>query len=249
MRVALINYEDKEIASKLAIKEEYKNCIFFDELEGLDNSSYYIDIRMYDLVFINISNEDKIDKKIFNIFKTLADDYENYQIVLTHNKDISKNKLETLTTAINTIYKKIKPNLSFLELPDREIIGSFSKSIGSYFTSIPLKEVSSINYKERELTITTHMEKEVVIKITKDIDFQVILYFIRHYNQIINIDTILSGISQEPELMNNSPIETSFSSIRKTFSKLNINPIKAFKRVGFQITFSEPVLAKKRTKA
>ena len=83
----------------------------------------------------------------------------------------------------------------------------------------------------------TNTNEVVSLKINKSIDFQVLVYFIRHYGEVININSILSAITEEPEYMNNSPIESSISSIRKIFATyLNLNPIKALKRIGYQFS-------------
>lgn len=78
------------------------------------------------------------------------------------------------------------------------------------------------------------------IEFTKKFDFYVLLYFLRHYQSTININSLLDATCEEPEFTKDSIIESSISSIRKTFKDiLNINPIKAFKKVGYRFSVTE----------
>jgi hypothetical protein len=96
-----------------------------------------------------------------------------------------------------------------------------------------------VNIKTKEIFIKNENGEKTKVIFKKKIDFFVLLYFIRHYEEILNISCLLDATCEEPELTKDSIIEASISSIRKTFqSMFGINPIKAFKKIGYQFSLA-----------
>jgi DNA-binding response OmpR family regulator len=113
------------------------------------------------------------------------------------------------------------------------------KEISKEFLINNIEEgILKINVKEKKVWIKKNNEP-VEIYFKKKIDFYVFLYFMRHYKETINISNLLDATCEEPELTKDSIIESSISSLRKTFKELlNLNPIKAYKKVGYEFSIS-----------
>jgi len=234
MRVALIDF-NKEINLENLQKEinkNYKENIFFDIFqEDLEEAEYCIEIRQYDLIIIDFKKENF--KRYYNILGLLSKQYKlDYNLVL-FVKDKNQSQYKSFIDRKNEIYKNVNLEIKE-EIPTLNSIISY---IESYFETIPKIIDIKIDYDNKILNLKTNTNEVVSLKINKSIDFQVLVYFIRHYGEVININSILSAITEEPEYMNNSPIESSISSIRKIFATyLNLNPIKALKRIGYQFS-------------
>jgi len=242
MRTTLINFNRQNIEQDLNLDKTYKKCMFFDVTDDVDEADYCISMRLYDLFFLNIDEKLLNNKKYLNILRTLHNQYKQYTLYITYDESIKESLLTNLKNKIKKSYSSVDENTQYINKTNLNIEDFIKEETTNHFLSIPLKEISSINYEERIITIMTEEDKEVELVIKKNLDFQVVLYFIRHYTEVINIDAILSGIAQEPEFINNSPIESSISSIRKIFKKsLQVNPIKAFKRIGYQLTLQNKI--------
>lgn len=246
MRVALIDFKDilsdsenEEIKS--SIKKEYQDCIFIDVFsEDIELAEYCLDIRMYDLIFINFRNENKT--KYFNLVSILAKYYElDYQLQVYCNPN-EERSFHIFEDRMKEVYSSVKVNYLGSFFSKEQVLKDIIQRTEEYFLTIPIVEDISINYEDQTVNLKTEHGR-VTIAIKKNIDFQILIYFMRHYGEVININSILSAITDEPELMNNSPIESSISSIRKIFKNTVetkdesiFNPIKAFKRVGYRFS-------------
>jgi DNA-binding winged helix-turn-helix (wHTH) protein len=232
MRIALIDF-DKNIFNKKNISKEinknYEKSLFFDFFsEDIEEAEYCIEIRNYDLILINFNKKHYC--KYYNILSILKKYYKLDYNLIVFNKDKNLSQFKSFLEKKSEIYKNV--NLTTENNIDFKYIVNI---IEDYFETIPKIVDLSVNHKDKTVKIITNNNEEVILKIEKNIDFQILTYFVRHYGEVININSILSAIINEPEYMNNSPIESSISSIRKLFKQsLSINPIKAFKRIGYQ---------------
>lgn len=228
MRVALIDCDINK--NELNINKYFKDCIFFDYFQDdIDEAIYCVDIRVYDIIYIKFNP--LFYKKYLNIIGTLNRDYDlKYKLFMFVENNID-NSFISFKEAIHS-YKKVEINyIDSTVINKPEFIIENTEFI---FKEIPHIKTISVNHEEKTLTIKTK-DGDVIFPMYKMIDMQVILYFLRHYGEVININSIVSSISSEPEFMSNSPIESSISSIRKLFkTNAGLNPIKAFKRVGYQ---------------
>ena len=148
-------------------------------------------------------------------------------------------------------YNPEAKNIFYGEAKHDKIINYYVKD-SSYMEKI--EELSNKLYLEiaeeivyKDIIINTKSEKKIWIiekgkrkevEIYTKIDFFLLTYFLRHYDEKLNISRLIDAISKEPELTKSSIAETSISSIRKLFKEeLNINPIKAFKKVGYRFSY------------
>jgi len=233
--------EGKEDNLRGMIKKEYNKCILLDIFcSDIEEAEYCLYIRTYDLIFINYRDINR--KKYYNLLKTISRFYKlkNKIYILSEPKEKGEFKLFRQQQIKN--FGELKIN--FLDyLNEKELFKIISSVSEDYLTDIPLINNLEIDHDKKQLII--NLEDKIVLSIKRDIDFQVLVYFIRHYEEIINIDSLLSAITTEPEVMHNSPIETSISSIRKIFKKaFDTNPIKAFKKVGYRFAIYEKAILK-----
>jgi hypothetical protein len=238
MRIAIVDFKnlitEKEKQSLLdKISPEYRDCIFFDIFEeDIEEAEYCLDIRMYDAIFVNYRSEHS--RKYYNLLGILSRYYElDYKFYMFQNNSEDKN-FDTFQARAKEAYKNVEINYlgSFYE--KEALTNQIINLTENLFITIPIVKNVEINHEEKIVNVTTE-DGIVSLEIKKEIDFQILLYFMRHYGEVININSILSAITDEPEFMNNSPIESSISSIRKIFKlSLGTNPIKAFKRVGYK---------------
>lgn len=241
MRVALIDFKDmlsendqKKIQS--VMNPKLKEIIYFDIFsDSVDDAEYCLDIRMYDLIIINFRSENY--NKYYNLFTILNKRYELKHKVFMFNNPSEERNLKSCLDRVKEVYKSVDINLLGSFFSKEELTKKIVDLTENYFLNIPIANNIKIDYDKQELSIITS-NGDFKISVEKTTDFQVLNYFIRHYGEIININLILSAISNEPELMNNSPIESSISSIRKLFAAAGfdkkMNPITAFKRVGYR---------------
>jgi hypothetical protein len=231
MRVALLDcFNEEQDVNLLKINKSFKDCIFFDTFDNeIDEAIYCVDIRVYDMIFINF--KESFYKKYLNIIGTLNRDYDLKYKLYIFIEDLKDSSFITFKDLIKS-YKNLE--VEFISFPKKNLINYISSKTEEIFKEIPNIKTISVNHELKVLVIQTN-DGIVELPILKMIDLQVILYFLRHYGEVININSIVSSISNEPEFMSNSPIESSISSIRKLFqSSIGLNPIKAFKRVGYQ---------------
>lgn len=221
MRIFIYTKNRKDFKKDIPFLQEnlYARVDFFEDIE---EAEYCIDIRHYDIVYIEYQKE--YHKKYFNILKSInnmsikpivyflnAEKINDFNLYPFINKD-------ELTIDFKKHIIKILPN-------------NESKIIKKGDLTINIKNKNIFYEKDGEL-------KEIVFE--KSFDFLVFLYFVRNYGDVININNLLDATCEEPEHAKNSLIESSISSIRKSFQEiLKLNPIKAFKKVGYQFSLGD----------
>jgi DNA-binding response OmpR family regulator len=222
MRILIFTEKGNLSTFKKYLEKEHLAKV--DLFNDYEDAEYCADIRFYDIIYIYYSN--KYKSKLMNFFRYANNKNENVKIILFGEKLKSEN-LE-LYNKYN-LFKIIKEDLNFEKLKEE------SKEV--------LKEnieegILKINVKEKKVWILKDNE-HVEIYFKKKIDFYVFLYFMRHYKETINISNLLDATCEEPELTKDSIIESSISSLRKTFKELlGLNPIKAYKKVGYEFSIS-----------
>jgi DNA-binding winged helix-turn-helix (wHTH) protein len=230
MRAIFIDCISDAAANSCVSDSIFKECVFIDNFNNnFEEAEYCVDIRFYDVICIQF--KPNLLKSYLNIIGTLNRDYElHYQINMYFAKDDYKSIIEF--KGIMSCYKNVE--VMFIESDTLNLESEIKELINTTFMSIPVIKDLSISDDKSILTVITN-DGNIELPVSRMIDIQVLLYFLRHYGEVININTIISSVSLEPELTSNSPIETAISSIRKNFKTvIGCNPIKAFKRVGYQ---------------
>jgi DNA-binding winged helix-turn-helix (wHTH) protein len=212
-----------------------KQFIYIDLIKSLEDLEYYSLIRKYDLVIINVFNEDESNahKKYLEAMKYLNDSKSKVDKNSTKVFFLFQNENKYFESFIQQHYKNV--STTFLCNATKDLI---PQMINKYFNETPeiIKNIEIVNNQtDRFIEVTFRDNKKYKFEVTSRKSLFILLYFIRHYGETINIETILSGISEEPELNNTSPIETAISTLRKMFKKFTLPAqITSFKRVGYK---------------
>ena len=236
MRILTFNVDLKENELVDNIAKNLQSVVHIDIAEDLEEFEYLSLVRKYDLFILNLDNSNY--KNYLNIFKVLNTQYSKhedyrYKLFITYNEKNSN--ISYIQDSIKRIYKNLKPQYKNISFENKENI--FKTIIANYFYETP-SLIKSIDIKISQKIITIEFENDSIeVKVKSKKDLYVLLYFIRHYGEIVNVETILSGISKEPELSKGSPVEAAISSLRKAFKALKLkkdDPIVALKRIGYK---------------
>jgi DNA-binding response OmpR family regulator len=212
-----IKYIQKNMHAKIDIFNDY------------EEAEYCMDIRQYDLVYLEYNK--KYEKNYYNFF-AYANKKEIVPNVFLLTEEDTKN---------NLIIKNFSEKYNFIKEEKKENFNlkKHLLSLNPEEENIIIRDNLKIDLKNKKIYILKQNEYQEV-EFTKKFDFYVLLYFLRHYQSTININSLLDATCEEPEFTKDSIIESSISSIRKTFKDiLNINPIKAFKKVGYRFSVTE----------
>lgn len=229
MRILILaEKKTKEIET---IRKTFKTELFstVDFFTDIDEATYCLNIRSYDLAIVEY--DEKNHKKYFNLLGASR----NKNIlsitpkVLIHSNNLSQQLSEQFKSY----------SVDFFKNGTEDLLSESLNLLLKDETSIIERDNLIINIKTKEIHYRNEDNETIKLVFKKKIDFFVLLYFIRHYKEVLNISSLLDATCEEPELTKDSIIEASISSIRKTFeSFLGINPIKAFKKVGYQFSLS-----------
>jgi len=231
MRILFLT-DKTDIESKINSKlEKISKFLNIDIVHGdIGEAEYLLDIRRYNLIFLDF--QEKHYKEFYNLFKVLKSYNEDFSYTLYINfpENVNKNIKETFITHTQKIYKN--PNIKFLENQNEEFF--FQKIEDSFYKKPDIIERYEIDIDQRIVTLIIN-NQEFEIKLKSKKDFKVLLFFIQHYGEILNIDTIISATFKDPEIASSSPIETAISSVREVFKKITENnPIVSHKRKGYR---------------
>ncbi len=227
----ILFFSDKKTKMTEQMVKSFKSDLFatVDFFTDLEEASYCMDIRSYDLAIIEY--KESFYKKYYNLLGASRKKEENVIIpkIIFFGEEMSKEIQENFSKYDVNLFKSGFENL---------LEESLEVLLENDDISIIERENLIVNVKTKEIFFVDNNKKTKLI-FKKKIDFFVLLYFIRHYQEIINISCLLDATCEEPELTKDSIIEASISSIRKTFqSVIGKNPIKAFKKIGYQFSLS-----------
>ena len=218
MRFLIYSKEKKSEFKDLIHFLEKDRLIIVDFFNDMEEAEYCAEIRKYDTCLIESS---KSMVTYVNFLKALKDyNPESNSLFYGEGKD---HKI---------INYYIKNNLL---LGTKEEL--FNKLYAEIDEEIIYKNIIINTKNEKKIWIVENGKRKEVEIYTK-IDFFLLTYFLRHYDEKLNISRLIDAISKEPELTKSSIAETSISSIRKLFKEeLNLNPIKAFRKVGYRFSY------------
>ena len=190
------------------LNKSVSQLIFTDEANDIEEFEYMLSIRFYDLIILD-AKIIKSYKKILQSLKIINQKYSDkikYNLLIINAEEPFKKEI---TNKINTIYKNILNYYSFEEESEIE-----NKIIKIFYA--PSKNIELIETELKSKMVKIRINGKVSafsLKIKKDV--LLLTYFLRHYNEVISMENILSGITKEPELTNVAIIESSISSLRK----------------------------------
>ncbi|HIP33983.1 MAG TPA: helix-turn-helix domain-containing protein [Bacteroidia bacterium] len=213
MRV-LFYSEDIDSQRHVDILAYFENTqlAIIDKLDDIKDAEYCIEIRDYDYIILDLPN--KLEKYL-NLLKSIK------------VKDCKNSN----TFILNSKYKLIDYDF-YLK---NKVIMTSSEELMS---KLDLKEVLIYNNIKLQITgkneISFKKDEKNIIKKFKNLEFLIMIYFIRHYGEIIHIDRLIEATVQEPEFEKKTSVESAISSIKKIFnSTINIVPIVNIKKKGY----------------
>lgn len=223
MRILMLTDSYKNDEKDISFLEKSLE-VKFDFFDNIEDAEYCSFIRDYDIVYLEYKRE--YHKKYHNILAYLKKETQPKVYIITSQKENLKD-FERYEFKEENIDFNLKNHL-IETLPNNE-------------SEIIKRDNIIININSK--TVFYEKDSEMIeVKFEKDFDFTVFLYFIRNYESTINIKNLLNATCAEPEYAKDSLVETSISSIRKTFiSMFAINPIKAFKKVGYRFSLQMAV--------
>jgi len=238
MRVLILSSIDID-ENILRKNNDIEKFVHIDITKDIEEAEYLAYIRRYNQIYLEFNESNY--KLYYNLFKVL-NQYEkdfSYQLKILITEKTSKNILDIFKTHTKKIYKNISPE--FISVEPNELKSFFKESILEGFYRTPeVIEKYEIDIKNQKITLIID-SKEFNVHIKSKKDFKVLVFFIQHYGEVLNIDTIVSATSSKPELSSISPIESAISSIRNIFKKHNLfpgSPIVSIKRIGYKFALN-----------
>lgn len=213
----------------------FKDKLFsqVDTFTSYDTAEYCVDIRTYDLIFVEYNP--MYHKKYYNILGSLQRQDHKKSIYLFGDNLSRARELFENYDFINRIDGL---NFSLIEEAEKHVSTS-EKEICKNSIKIDLRE-RSVYFDIKEDKEKNIEASSKTIKFKKEFDFLVVLYFIRHYDNIIKVSALLDATCEEPEEKKDSLIEASISKIRKEFACTGgINPIRSYKKIGYKFSMDQ----------
>lgn len=238
MRLASYNLQNINKVHKF-VDEKFNKSIFTDYfINDFEEFDYCLDTRIYDIVCINY--EDYIYKKFFSIFKYIMNNNPSTKILIYINIDDSNMNLSSFVDNIETSYSSLSIELirySKKHIENDFILNHVVEKINEYFfdfLNIKFIDDIYINEKNGDRILKIIISENIIeLKVEKEIDFNILLFFIKNYGNIVSLRYIASSITKVPENTSDSKIERSISKVRNLISEFNMS-IQNFKKVGYK---------------
>jgi len=189
-----------------------------DDISDVLDAEYHLYVREYDLVVIDSSES-------FGHLATLL------KMINTKHKE--NPFLNVVLNRLTLSEAQIKQYLKFNYYSSSKISDVSTHLEKLYPFAINRDGVSvKINGPKLEIVVKQGRKRKSV-SLSK-IEFRLVVYFLRHYNEKVHMDRLLSAISDEPEYTGKTTIETAISKIKQKFQKgIQVTPITNFKKVGY----------------
>jgi len=220
--IALITNNDicgllKEIANK-------NEAIKYDCVENIKDLEYYVDIRNYDFVLLNIK---EIDNELLEILTDIRRSSRNMQTLYIKAK--SEGKLNNLERS------KLLNKGIFFSIDEDDYTKEYIKTL--FNSSIRISKNDNVI---REGKLLVDIENNYLLYDDIEISlegkpFEVFVYLLRRRNEIITKEELLHSIWAEPELVTPNVIDVCLKVIRQKIDKpLNVSTIETISRRGLR---------------
>jgi len=218
MRVLVIE-EDNDVGkvlSKLLTENNYQ-C---DLAENLGDSKYYLEIRNYDLVLLDIGEGNKNVPLIADIKK----ESPKTSIIIISSKHDKETEIDALRSgADDFIRKPLDHDILLIRIEAKLRFGA--SNIIEIDDLIINPEEEKIIYQGNEIEL-------------KGKPFEVLTHLAMHQDQIVSKEQLLDAIWEEPELVTPNVIEVAINQIRQKMDKpLEITTIETVRRRGYRFCF------------
>ena len=202
-----------DLFRKLKRKVRY----IFDEAYDIDDSSNFLIFREYDLILVYL------DEEISDTLKFVKRTVEKYNVPII---------------VLSTI-KDTTTEIMFLRNGAVDYITDFDIDIIAARIDSKLRRTVDDKIEIGDMQID--IKREVLIYKGKEITdirgrpFDILVYLIKHKNQVVSKDKLLNAIWEEPEYITPNVIETSINSIRQKLDKsIGAKCIETVRRRGYK---------------
>ncbi len=219
MRLLIVEKDEtlNELIKRSLNESGYKT----DEAYTIKDAKYFLDIRHYNLVIVDLNYG------ISEVFKFI--DYAKNMFplikIIVISDDISvESEIKTLKMGADDFIKK-PLNFDLLITRVNVALRSGKESQIKIKDLIILKDEEKIIYKGKESYL-------------KGKAFEVFMHLARYPNQVISKEQLLDAIWEEPELVTPNVIEVAVNQIRQKVDKVfKIDTIKTIRRRGYKFCY------------
>lgn len=195
-----------------------------DIMEDYDYSSYCAQYRIYQYAILEFSNDlSNEEKKSF---------YKTLEILSKYNKNIEVNILTSNNFSENFQLKIIKnySNLNIQFIDSLEVLKTNVLNKLGYYNNEGILEYKDLKYNQKNQEI---FFKDELIKIQGKKSLYVLLFLLRNKKEIVNNETILNAVWEEPENVNLNNVELAILNIRKALKIDKDELIHTYHRHGY----------------
>lgn len=237
MRIAYFNIK-KEDVKNIKIDTNFNKSVFADNFNNdYDSFAYCMDTRIYNLVFIKY--EDIIYKKYFNVFKYLLNNNIDTKVYFYVDKNEQNHNCNYFKENIKMCYSKLNVEIIYVD-KENDFSKFISEKVNNYFLDfLNLSFIEKFYIDETDgnnRTLKMVVSGNILeIKLDSVIDFNVLMFFVKNYGNIVSFRSIASAISDTPEKTSNLKIEKSIAHIRQSIEKFNnLVNIQTFTKNGYK---------------
>ncbi len=217
---------NKSICGLLEVIVSRNKAFQYDCVENIKDLEYYLDIRNYDFVLLNIKEVD-IDSNLLEVLADLTSSSKNIQILFIKAKD--DGRLNNLERA------KLLNKGIFFSIDEDDYTKEYLETL--FNSSISISKNDSVI---REGKLLVDIEKNYISYGDSELalegkPFEVFVFLLKRKNEIITKEELLHNIWAEPELVTPNVIDVCINRIRQKIDKpLNISTIETIERRGFR---------------
>jgi len=219
--VRLLIVEKDETLNELIKGSLNKAGYKTDEAYTIKDAKYFLDIRHYNLVIIDLNFGMSEVFKFIDYAKNL---FPLIRIIVVADDMSIESEIKTLKMGADDYIKK-PLNFDLLITRTNVALRSGKESQIQIKDLIIVKDEEKIIYKDKESYL-------------KGKAFEVFMHLARYPNQVISKEQLLDAIWEEPELVTPNVIEVAVNQIRQKVDKVfKIDTIKTIRRRGYKFCY------------
>ncbi|WP_121020898.1 homeostatic response regulator transcription factor HsrA [Helicobacter vulpis] len=219
MRILLVERDvhlSKQVSAYLGEKS-----FQVDMAENLEDGEYYISIRNYDLILVDMELSDGSG---LNLIPYAKSKHPAIVSIMFANKASSEQEIKAFKEGVDDFI--VKPfDLGVLAARIEARLRFWGSSIIEIEDLVINPDEEKIIYKGKEIEV-------------KGKPFEVLTHLARHRDQIVSKEQLLDAIWEEPELVTPNVIEVAINQIRQKMDKpLGISTVETVRRRGYRFCY------------
>jgi len=219
--VRLLIVEKDETLNELIKRSLNEAGYKTDEAYTIKDAKYFLDIRHYNLVIIDLNFG---ASEVFKFIDYAKNIFPLIKIIVISDDTSIESEIKTLKMGADDYIKK-PINFDLLITRVNVALRSGKESQIKIKDLIIVKDEEKIIYKGKESYL-------------KGKAFEVFMHLARYPNQVISKEQLLDAIWEEPELVTPNVIEVAINQIRQKVDKVfKIDTIKTIRRRGYKFCY------------